>query len=61
MEVEVTHQTAPVYTLCCELDRLGYGDWHLAVTTPDGTTTFSCIVKKAATIMVIENDEFIQI
>jgi hypothetical protein len=56
MKVEVTSQKTPVYALCRHLDRLGYGDWHLSVTTPDGTPSLSCVVKQAATVTVIKND-----
>jgi hypothetical protein len=56
MKLEVTGQRTPVYALCRQLDRFGYGDWHPSVTTPDGTPSLTCVVKQAATVTVIKND-----
>ncbi len=54
--VEVIHRKTPFYDLCRELDRLGYGDHRIEISTPAGTPSMRAVVSVAAGLMVVERD-----
>ncbi len=54
--VEVIHRKTPVYDLCRELDRLGYGDHRIEISTPTGTPSMRAVVSVAAGLRVVERD-----
>ncbi len=54
--VEVLEHKQPFYNLCRELDRLGYGDHRIEISTPAGTPSMRAMVSVAAGLMVVERD-----
>ncbi len=52
--VEVVHRKTPLYDLCRELDRLGYGDHRIEISTPWGTSSMRGRVGVLAGLMVVE-------
>ena len=52
--VEVLEHKQPFYDLCRELDRLGYGNHRIEISTPSGTPSMRAVVKVAAGLMVVE-------
>ena len=55
--IEVIHRKTPLYDLCRELDRLGYGDHRIEISTPTGTPSMRAGVSVAAGLRVSEDDQ----
>ncbi len=45
--VEVTGRKTPFFALCRELDKRGYGDCRIQISTPEGTPSMRGLVKGA--------------
>ncbi len=54
--VEVLEHKQPFYNLCRKLDRLGYGDHRIEISTPTGTPSTRAVVSVAAGLMVVESN-----
>ncbi len=54
--VEVNHKRTPFFSLCRELDKRGYGDCRIEISTPAGTPSMRAVVKVAAGLTVKERD-----
>ena len=54
--VEVLHRKTPFFSLCRELDALGYGDHRIEICTPAGTPSMRAAVRVAAGLIVTERD-----
>ena len=55
--VEVVHRKTPFYDLCRELDRLGYGEHRIEISTPKGPPSMRAVVSIAAGLRVSEDDQ----
>ncbi len=55
--VEVLGRKTPFYALCRELDRLGYGDHRIEISTPAGTPSMRAVVSVAAGLAISERDD----
>jgi hypothetical protein len=54
--VEVHHRRTPFFSLCRELDALGYGNRRIGIFTPQGTPSMRAVVRVAAGLAVKERD-----
>ncbi len=54
--VEVSRRRTPFFALCRELDKRGYGDCRIEISTPAGTPSMRAVVRVAAGLTVTERD-----
>ncbi len=54
--VEVTGRKTPFFALCRELDKRGYGDSRIEISTPEGTPSMRGLVKAMAGLRIEESD-----
>ncbi len=54
--VEVTGRKTPFFALCRELDKRGYGDCRIEISTPEGTPSMRGLVKAMAGLRIEESD-----
>ncbi len=54
--VEVKGRNTPFFALCRELDKRGYGDCHIEISTPTGTPSIRAAVGVAAGLAISERD-----
>ncbi len=55
--VEVTGRKTPFFALCRELDKRGYGDCRIEISTPEGTPSMRGLVKAMAGLRIEESDK----
>ena len=54
--VEVKGRKTPFFALCRELDKRGYGDCRIEISTPEGTPSMRGLVKVMAGLRIEESD-----
>ncbi len=54
--VEVAGRKTPFFALCRELDKRGYGDRRIEISTPQGTPSMRGLVKAMAGLRIEESD-----
>ncbi len=54
--VEVHGRKTPFFALCRELDKRGYGDCRIEISTPEGTPSLRGLVKAMAGLRIEESD-----
>ncbi len=54
--VEVCHRRTPFFCLCRELEKCGYGDCRIEISTPAGTPSMRAVVRVAAGLTIKERD-----
>ncbi len=54
--VELRHKRTPFFSLCRELDKRGYGDCRIEISTPTGTPSMRAVVRVAAGLTTKERD-----
>ncbi len=54
--VEVHHRRTPLYDLARELEKRGYGDCRIEISTPAGTPSMRAVVRVAAGLTIKERD-----
>jgi len=54
--VEVKGRKTPFFALCRELDKRGYGDCRIEISTPEGTPSMRGLVKAMAGLRIEESD-----
>ncbi len=54
--VEVKGRKTPFFALCRELDKRGYGDSRIEISTPEGTPSMRGLVKAMAGLRIEESD-----
>ncbi len=54
--VEMAGRKTPFFTLCRELDKRGYGDCRIEISTPAGTPSMRAVVRVAAGLTIKERD-----
>ncbi len=54
--VEVTGRKTPFFALCRELDKRGYGDCRIQISTPEGTPSMRGLVKVMAGLRIEDSD-----
>ncbi len=55
--VEVKGRNTPFFALCRELDKRGYGDCRIEISTPTGTPSIRAAVGVAAGLAISERDD----
>ncbi len=55
--VEVRHKRTPFFSLCRELDKRGYGDCRIEISTPAGTPSMRGKVSMLAGLSIEESDK----
>ncbi len=55
--VEVTGRKTPFFALCRELDKRGYGDCRIEISTPEGTPSMRGKVSALAGLSIEESDK----
>ena len=54
--IEVKGRRTPFFALCRELDKRGYGDCRIEISTPAGTPSMRAVVRVAAGLTIKERD-----
>ncbi len=54
--VEVAGRKTPFFTLCRELDKRGYGDCRIEISTPEGTPSMRGKISALAGLRIEESD-----
>ncbi len=54
--VTVSRKRTPFFALCRELDKRGYGDSRIEISTPEGTPSMRGLVKGMAGLRIEESD-----
>ncbi len=54
--VEVHGRRTPFFAICRELDKRGYGDCRIEISTPEGTPSMRGLVKVMAGLRIEESD-----
>ncbi len=54
--VEVHGRRTPFFAICRELDKRGYGDCRIEISTPAGTPSMRAVVRVAAGLTIKERD-----
>ncbi len=55
--VEVRHRRTPFFAICRELDKLGYGNCRIEISTPAGTPSMRGKVSTLAGLRIEESDK----
>ncbi len=55
--VELRHKRTPFFSLCRELDKRGYGDCRIEISTPAGTSSMRGKVSTLAGLSIEESDK----
>jgi hypothetical protein len=55
--VEVTGRKTPFFALCRDLDKRGYGDGRIEISTPQGTPSMRGKVSTLARLRIEESDK----
>ncbi len=55
--VEVRHKRTPFFSLCRKLEKCGYDDCRIEISTPQGTPSLRAVVRVAAGLTIKERDK----